>query len=534
MESLQFSGARDSLVNAIEHLPEAFLFFSTTGAILYANARARELLEENENPSTVNAILGLQTDEVSPSVKSEDSGGITLKSALKEPETGRQIYLNLLNTPAGAVMISNYSTTREEREDAKIIECNELLKLTNYVQSQITRSMNIDETLDAVVKNVPRMVGLENCIIFMIEDGEIVEIKTTEGIRNRLRGMRIRMEDLIATKEAVDKSQPIVVEDVAQYKRLSSKMVDLLAPTTGLILPLAARGKVIGVMWLYNTKKPRRYSADDISRANALSNQVATAVDNAMLFDELSQAKSELEISYERLKSLDRMKMEFFTLISHELRTPLTTIKGYAELLKDGTLGPVNDEQRDRLSRIDASVDRLTGIVESLSDLSGVASRQYAGEKIPVSLNELIEEVVRGIDFLADLKKLKITLDVPLTLPMISADRSRIQQVLLNVLNNAIKYTPDGGQISISVRDECDHLLIAVRDTGIGIPKEDIENIFSGFYHSGYKLSYEYKGAGLGLAISRKIVESHGGKIWADSEPGKGSTFFISLPKQSS
>jgi signal transduction histidine kinase len=147
-------------------------------------------------------------------------------------------------------------------------------------------------------------------------------------------------------------------------------------------------------------------------------------------------------------------------------------------------------------------------------------------------MNEVIDEIVRGVAFLADTKKISITSDISWKLPVIYADRNRIQQVLLNIVNNAIKYTPEGGKIHIEARDEADHLLISISDTGIGIPQKDLENIFSGFYHAGYKLSYEYKGPGLGLAISRRIIESHGGRIWAESETGKGSTIHFTLPKQ--
>lgn len=446
-------------------------------------------------------------------------------------------YQSIANTIGSAINTASYvhQLDSHKAELSRLVEelrrNNEKLRLTYEVQTQITRSINLDETLDAIIRNAPSIMGLANCIIFTAEGEGIVELKASGHLEKKYGKLRFMAEELVATKEAMLEGKPIVVEDTTQYQKISRRMVQLLEARTCIILPLAARGKVIGVMWLYDTREPRKYAEEDVARAIILSSQVAIAIDNAMLFSELSRANHELEISYERLKSLDRMKMEFFTVISHELRTPLTTIKGYAELMKDGTLGPVNDEQRDRLSRIDAGVDRLTRIVESLSDLSGVASRQYAGEKIPVSLNELIDEVVRGVIFLAETKGVAISVDVPVKLPVINADRNRLQQVLLNLLNNAIKYTPGGGKIEVSARDQGDHLLLAVHDTGIGIPKEDLENIFSGFYHAGYKLSYEYKGVGLGLAISKQIIESHGGKIWAESEPGKGSTFYFTLPK---
>jgi len=449
-----------------------------------------------------------------------------------------QFYQSIANTIGSAINNASYVHQIDQQKNelsmlvADLKQINEQLRLTYDVQTQITRSINLDETLEAVIKNVPKMMGIENCIIFAVEKDGIIEIKASEPIEKKFGRMRFDNQELIATTEAMQTGQPIVVEDTETYPRISGKIVKMLEARTCIIMPLAARGKIIGTMWLFDTRGPRKYSEDDVTRASVLSSQVAIAIDNAMLFKQLSQANTELESSYEQLKSLDRMKMEFFTLISHELRTPLTTIKGYTELMKDGMLGPVNDQQQDRLTRIDASVDRLTSIVESLADLSGVASKQYRGEKIPISMNEVIDEIVRGVAFLAETKKILITLDIPWKLPVIYADRNRIQQVLLNIVNNAIKYTPEGGKIHIEARDEADHLLVSISDTGIGIPRKDLENIFSGFYHAGYKLSYEYKGAGLGLAISKRIIESHRGKIWAESEPGKGSTIHFTLPKQ--
>lgn len=449
-----------------------------------------------------------------------------------------RLYQSIANTIAGAINNASYvrQINRQKNELAELVDrlrrSNEQLRLTYNVQTRITSSINLDETLDAIIENAPMMVGLNNCVIFTVDEGEITEIRGTQPHDKAAGQIRFRMDELIATKEAMENRRAIVIEDALLYPRISQRLVHLLGARTCIIIPLAARDKVLGAMWLYDTRGPRAYSEEDLAGASALSSQASIALDNALLFQELSRAKGELEDSYERLKSLDRMKMEFFTIISHELRTPLTTIKGYSELLKDGILGPVNEEQRDRLTKIDASVDRLTSIVENLSDISGMASKQFSGKKLPVSLNELIDEVVRGITFIAETKRIPIALDVPLKLPIIYADRGKIEQVLLNILNNAIKYTPDGGRISVTARDEDDHLLVAVHDTGIGIPARDLENIFSGFYHAGYKLSYEYKGVGLGLAISRRIIEGHGGKIWAESEPGRGSTFFFTLPKQ--
>jgi signal transduction histidine kinase len=397
---------------------------------------------------------------------------------------------------------------------------------------KITQNINLDETMDSIVKIMPVLLRLDNCIILLLHGREIQSIKATEHIEKQFGKLRFNIDDLIATREAVDKKHPVVINDAKNNPHISQQLVKMFNSSAVMVLPLIARDRTLGVMWLSDSTVGRRFTALEIEEANLISGQAAIAIDNAMLFKQLSQANRQLEESYERLKSLDSVKMEFFALLSHELRTPLTTIKGYADLLEDGVLGPLNAEQQDKLAKISAGVDRLTKIVDNLADLSSIASKKYTMDIIPVSLGDLISEVVRGIAFLAERKGINLSWDIPVDLPMVYVDRARIAQVILNIINNAIKYTPPDGSITICAKDQGDHVLVAVHDTGIGIPKKDLENIFSGFYHAGYKLSYEYKGAGLGLALSKGIIESHGGRIWAESEVGKGSTFYFTLSKR--
>ncbi|OPY26377.1 MAG: adaptive-response sensory kinase [Methanocella sp. PtaU1.Bin125] len=494
-----------------------------------------------QGPACDRAYAGRARSLVSVPVSSRGMtiGVMDLATPEKRPFTPRDV--RFFTSVAGiiGVMADHDIHVREMEahaaEDEKLAlemqrQADELRR--NYeLLRRITQSINLDDTLESIVKNVPILLRLDGCVIYRLEEREIRSVRATESITKKFGTLRYDLDRLVATREAVDKRRTIVVNDALNYPGIAMDVVRGLNIRAMIILPLIARGKTLGVMWLLDTATPRKFSDVDIQRSNMLSDQVAIAIDNAMLFRQLSEANRQLEDSYDRLKNLDSMKMEFFTLLSHELRTPLTTIKGYADLLQDGVLGPLNEEQRDKLARISAGVDRLTKIVENLSDLSSIASKKYVVDIIPVSLNDLINEVVKGMAFLAESKGIDITTDVPLNLPIVYVDRARIMQVVLNILNNAIKYTPSGGHVTIRARDEPDHVLVSVHDTGIGIPRRDLENIFSGFYHSGYKLSYEYKGAGLGLALSRGIVESHGGHIWAESEVGKGSTFYFTLPK---
>lgn len=455
-------------------------------------------------------------------------GAIFLFTRDKSPVFEQQLIdlmANLANQAAQAI------------ENAMLMERmrrgNEELRRVYDIQRRITRSINLDETLDNIVKNVPYLLNLKYCVIFLIDPRQerITSIKSTYSIEKKFGELKFCMDELIATRIAIREKRPVVIEDAINFKDVSKAVVDLFGIRSGIVLPLEARGKILGAMWLYDTVGPRRFSVEDVRRAVALSDQVAISIDNAMLFKDLTKANRQLEDSYEKLKDLDNIKSEFFTLLSHELRTPLTTIKGFTELLRDGILGPVNDQQRNKLDRIAMSVDKLTDLVNTLSDISSIESKKYPIHRMPLSINEVISEVMRSVKFLTDSKGIAIRMDLPMNLPIVHADRAKITQVILNIVNNAIKYTPPGGEISIKTENRDADILVSIHDTGIGIPKKDLENIFSGFYHAGYKLSYEYKGPGLGLAISKGIIESHGGHIWAESELGKGSTFYFTLPK---
>jgi signal transduction histidine kinase len=521
------SGLGERSDRILDSLPDPVLFFDESGELRYANAAAVALIGSVPRrfcdvfdcgvagfPQAVEEIRrGTAPDRLCgrPGLA---TGGAPLLFRVKPFEDGVVCMMACPHAPAAG--------DRCQAEDMRLIY--DLLR-------EITRSINLDETLDNIVGSMPRLLRLDSCTIFLLQGREIVSIKASERVDGQSGPLRFNVDELVATREAVDGKHAVVIDDAEGNPNISQKLVKMYHARAVMVLPLIARDKTLGIMWLVDTKAPRRFSELEIEQANLISGQAAIAIDNAMLFKQLSQANRQLEVSYERLKSLDSVKMEFFALLSHELRTPLTTIKGYADLLEDGVLGPLNEEQRDKLAKISAGADRLTKIVDNLSDLSGIASRRYTMDILPVSLKDLISEVVRGIAFLAERKGVKLTWDVPADLPMVYVDRARISQVILNIINNAIKYTPPGGLIVIRAQDEKGHVLVSVHDSGIGIPKKDLENIFSGFYHAGYKLSYEYKGAGLGLALSKGIIESHGGRIWAESEVGKGSTFFFTLPK---
>jgi PAS domain S-box-containing protein len=234
-----------------------------------------------------------------------------------------------------------------------------------------------------------------------------------------------------------------------------------------------------------------------------------------------------------RLKELDKMKSDFVSNVSHELRTPLTSIKGSVDNMLDGLTGSLNEKQVRYLSRIKSNTDRLSRLINDLLDLSRIEAGRVEVRPTTLPLAALAEEVAEHLKALAAEKLIRI--EVPSADPSVTvwADRDKVTQVLMNLIGNAVKFTPQGGKVSVAVeKNGNDYIQISVADTGPGILPEERNRIFSKFYQVANIEKQKPKGSGLGLAISKALVEMHGGKIWMESEIGRGSTFYFTLPAQ--
>lgn len=226
----------------------------------------------------------------------------------------------------------------------------------------------------------------------------------------------------------------------------------------------------------------------------------------------------------------ERAKSEFVSTVSHELRTPMTSIKGYADLLLMGAVGTLTDEQERFLTIIKSNTDRLTLLVNDLLDISRIESGRLILTPKVVRIDDLIAQVITTMAARAAERKLELHSDLPPVLPEVFVDPDRVIQVLTNLVGNACRYTPSGGQITVLASMHADEIQVSVRDTGIGISEEDQQRLFSRFFRSDDPTVQEAPGTGLGLSITKSLVEMHGGQIWVESELGHGSTFTFSLP----
>jgi len=226
------------------------------------------------------------------------------------------------------------------------------------------------------------------------------------------------------------------------------------------------------------------------------------------------------------LKELDRVKSDFVTSISHDLRSPLTAILSYVELMSRA--GNLNEQQSLFTAQVKESVSAITTLLNELLELDKIEAG-LDSQREPVSLLEIVQKALEIVRTRADLKKQQIAVEVPGYIPLIMGNRMRLRQVFVNLLDNAVKYSPEGSRIQISLWEQSGQVVAIVSDTGMGIPADEQPYIFEKFYRS-RKVSSSHEGIGLGLSIVRSIVEAHGGRIWVESHPGKGTSFTIVLP----
>jgi len=290
-----------------------------------------------------------------------------------------------------------------------------------------------------------------------------------------------------------------------------------------LAVPLIARDEGIGVLGIY-TKDEYEFSPEEIEFLSTLAGQAAIAICNSALYEKTKKQAAELEKAKE-------MQADFAAMIAHDLRSPLTAVRSSAAMLEDGLFGPVNDEQKKWLGKIGANVCDVVELTSDFLDLSKLEAGGIDLAKEAVALDQLIQNSLENYLPLAKDKGITLTSRLDTALSPIYADPRRLDQVLSNLLGNAIKFTDREGKIEVGAGQGPDReISIWVKDSGVGIPPEEIGELFQKYKQTTSGIVSEYKGTGLGLVICKMIAEAHGGKIRVDSEEGKGSTFTVTIP----
>ncbi len=323
------------------------------------------------------------------------------------------------------------------------------------------------------------------------------------------------------------------LEDASQQGAFEKiKKLGEAGADAGKVAIFLAISALLGVIFvsLFITRSITLPLAKLIDKTREISNWVFKADLNLSSPPEIQELAIAINSMCERLKTVDKMKSDFFSTMSHELRTPLTSIKEGTSLLLEGVGGETSDKQKKLLKIIAAESHRLIDLVNASLDLSKIEAGMMTFNFGPADIYPLIQKAVTEIRPWAMAKGIRVEVPNPPPPFLVPMDAERILQALRNLIGNAIKFTPDGGQVTVSLRQEEKKLLVAVKDTGIGISKENLTNIFDKYRQGSLKNPDVIKGTGLGLAIVKHIVTAHGGNVWAESEPGQGSSFIFSLP----
>jgi len=231
-----------------------------------------------------------------------------------------------------------------------------------------------------------------------------------------------------------------------------------------------------------------------------------------------------------QLKKLDKIKSNFLSVTSHELRTPMSVIKGYIQMMLKGNLGTISNEQKHALDIILRNSNQLDTLIQDILDISRLESGTMKFIPERTNVKNMLQQTIETMQSIADTKNIKININVEENTPDLIIDQERVKQVIVNLLNNAIKFSYERSIITIFVRKTADYVLFEIQDFGRGIPKDKQDKIFEIFYQTDSERDRKFGGVGLGLAISRGIILAHGGNIWVESEPGTGSTFRLTLP----
>jgi signal transduction histidine kinase len=286
-------------------------------------------------------------------------------------------------------------------------------------------------------------------------------------------------------------------------------------------IPMENRGRILGGL-LVRFNAPRVFSPADRAFMSALSRIAAEAFDRARLFDAERAARTAAE-------SANRAKAAFLASMSHELRTPLQAALGFAQLLRSGVFGPINQDQSDALSRVERSQTHLARLIDDILDFARLEAGRVRVVLEAVPAQEIIDDVMPLVEPQAAPKQLSITAE-PADGLVVAVDRQRMRQIMLNLVGNAIKFTNPGGAIRLTARAEANRVRFEVQDNGLGIPADRHKEIFEPFVQVDDTLTRTASGAGLGLAISRDLARAMGGELSVQSEPGKGSVFSVSFP----
>jgi signal transduction histidine kinase len=443
--------------------------------------------------------------------------GLIAVDGLPKDDTTRRLLMALANMAATAI----------DKERLRLETADRLAEVTTLytLATQIVTSLSPETVMESIVTILKLTLDCRACSIFLLDSaGEYLQLEAGSGLSLAWKGVaRLRVGEG-ASGRAIAERRAVYVPDThlePDFIFFDSAIRSLL------VVPLIVRNKAIGTLSIDDVE-PNAFN-DEGRLLTIAAAQAAVAIENARLYESLQTSYTEMEQAYDELRRLDQMKSEFVQNISHELRTPLTFIRGYMELLHDGDMGELSQDQQMAIDIVAAKADVLARLVDDIISLQQISRGQLEAEIL--SLAELGHAAVRAARPSAAEGGIALYDEIPAELPAVMGDRQRLYQVFDNLLGNALKFSNPGDTVTVRMWEEQSVIRTEVEDTGIGIPADQLTRIFERFYQVDGTRTRRRGGTGLGLALVRQYVEAHGGQVGVRSEPNKGSLFYFTIRK---
>ncbi|MBW2987457.1 GAF domain-containing protein, partial [Candidatus Woesearchaeota archaeon] len=538
----------DSIVIDVDKIKHA-LFHLISNAIKYNKPKGSVTISVKNNPY----FLQISVEDTGIGIEQENIDKIFEKfSQLEEHMTrggtgagvGLSIVKEIVELHTGDIWVKSipgkssmftFTVPRDIKLSRKSIEDQELSKTLEELETIRTISnvmhtdIDLKNLLELILKSIQNSVGVDRVRLYLLDNSGL----KMEGV--------IGIGSPNMSKIHIDVNKDEIVQKIFKTKKANiyryygnqavNKILEKDENSPFAAVPLMVKNKVIGILTADNIYSNKIITKQNLRSLTMFANTSAVAIENARLVDSMDHQVKErtrkLTEANDQLTKMDKQKDEFMSYVSHELRTPLTSLIGYSKLLLSGAIP--EDQHKESIRIINTEATRLKLMIDDYLDLAKMEAGKIQMNKEPTDIISLIKEVLLIMTPLAQEKGLKVDFNYD-DVNAVNIDSGKIKQALYNLVGNAIKFTNEGG-IKLRLKEKDSEVQIDVVDNGVGIAKEDYDKVFDKFKQIHHNIG-QSKGSGLGMPITKQIIESHSGKIWLDSEPGKGTTFSFTLPKK--
>ncbi len=432
----------------------------------------------------------------------------------------------------------NFDITEQKQAEQTIRQQIQKETLLRQITQHMRETLDLQTIFDTACQEIRQFIHSDRVGIFKFyadsgfDDGEFVAESVKEGLSSVL---AIQIHDHCFGEnysERYTKGHFQSVNDVLQsdLQDCHKAILSQFEIRANLVIPLLLGANLWGLLCIHTCAAPRIWQPDEIDLIQQIAGQLAIAIQQADLFEQLQKEKQKLIQSNTDLARATRLKDEFLANMSHELRTPLTAILGMSEALQENIFGDINPSQEKAIQLIEKSGDHLLSLINDILDLSKIEAGKLELELSSISVQTLCENSTMFVKQMAFNKNINLQTQIAKNIEQIQVDEFRIRRSLINLLSNAIKFTPAGGNVILSVVLEEQEILFSVTDTGIGISPTDLDKLFQPFIQIDSSFNRQYAGTGLGLVLVERIITKHGGRVSVTSRVGEGSCFTVHLP----